>query len=143
MNAPRYAVYMMLDEPHATKATYGYATAGWVIAPAVGKVIARIGPMLGMLPDIADKPTIDQALYIPLEPGRPPGVTARGPGVASVSTDHKPPAKSTLTVTPTVLPPAMARPSPDLRRETNAQPMPGGASASVMTVSTAPSVVGR
>jgi cell division protein FtsI (penicillin-binding protein 3) len=144
MNAPRYAVYMMLDEPHATKATYGYATAGWVIAPAVGKVIARIGPMLGMLPDIADKPTIDQALYIPLEPGRPPGVTARGPGVASVSPDHKPaPAKSTLTVTPTVLPPAMARPSPDLRRETNAQPMPGGASASVMTVSTAPSVVGR
>ena len=144
MNAPRYAVYMMLDEPHATKATYGYATAGWVIAPAVGKVIARIGPMLGMLPDLVDKPAIDQALYIPLEPGRPPGVTSRGPSVASVATDHKPPAaKSTLTVTPTVLPPAMARPSPDLRRETNAQPAPDGTRASVMIVSTAGSGVGR
>ena len=53
MNAPRYAVYMMLDEPHGNKSTYGYATAGWVAAPAAGKVIARIGPMLGMLPDIA------------------------------------------------------------------------------------------
>ena len=53
MNAPRYAVYMMLDEPHATAATHGYATAGWVAAPAAGRVIARIGPMLGMLPDLA------------------------------------------------------------------------------------------
>ena len=55
MNAPRYAVYMMLDEPHGNKSTYGYATAGWVAAPAAGRVIARIGPMLGMLPDIAGR----------------------------------------------------------------------------------------
>ena len=55
MNAPRYAVYMMLDEPHATAATHGYATAGWVAAPAAGRVIARIGPMLGMLPDLAPR----------------------------------------------------------------------------------------
>ncbi|WP_052945142.1 peptidoglycan D,D-transpeptidase FtsI family protein, partial [Acidisphaera rubrifaciens] len=59
MNAPRFAVYMMLDEPHATAATHGYATAGWVAAPAAGRVIARIGPMLGLLPDIADKAQID------------------------------------------------------------------------------------
>ena len=26
MNAPRYAVYMMLDEPHGNKSTYGYST---------------------------------------------------------------------------------------------------------------------
>ena len=82
MNAPRYAVYMMLDEPHATKATYGYATAGWVVAPAAGKVIGRIGPMLGMLPDIQDMPEINQALAIPLQPGCPPGAPARGPGSA-------------------------------------------------------------
>ena len=80
MNAPRYAVYMMLDEPHGNKATYGYATAGWVVAPAAGKVIARIAPMLGMLPDIVDMPAINQALVIPLQPGRPPGAPARGPG---------------------------------------------------------------
>jgi cell division protein FtsI (penicillin-binding protein 3) len=82
MNAPRYAVYMMLDEPHATAATHGYATAGWVAAPAAGRVIARIGPMLGLLPDIAHKAQIDQALFIPLEPGRPPGA-ARSPVAAA------------------------------------------------------------
>ena len=40
MNAPRYAVYMMLDEPHGNKSTYGYSTAGWVSAPEAGRVIA-------------------------------------------------------------------------------------------------------
>jgi cell division protein FtsI (penicillin-binding protein 3) len=80
MNAPKYAVYMMLDEPHGNKATYGYATAGWVVAPAAGRVIARIGPMLGLLPDVKDAPQINQALYIPLQPGRPAGAFARGPG---------------------------------------------------------------
>ena len=62
MNAPRYAVYMMLDEPHGNKSTYGYSTAGWVAAPAAGRVIARVAPMLGMLPDIQDAPAINQAL---------------------------------------------------------------------------------
>ena len=33
------------------QATYGYSTAGWVAAPEAGRVIARIGPMLGMMPD--------------------------------------------------------------------------------------------
>ena len=79
MNAPRYAVYMMLDEPKANASTHGYATAGWVIAPSVGKVIARIAPMEGLLPDIDDAPTINASLAIPLEPGRPPGAKPTGP----------------------------------------------------------------
>jgi cell division protein FtsI (penicillin-binding protein 3) len=83
MNAPRYAVYMMVDEPHGNKSTYGYSTAGWVAAPAAGRVIARVAPMLGMLPDLQDAPTINQALYIPLEPGRPAGAPARGPSTAA------------------------------------------------------------
>ena len=112
MNAPRYAVYMMLDEPHATKATFGYATAGWVAAPAAGKVISRIGPMLGLMPDIADKAAIDQSLAIPLEPGRPPGMPARGPGNSATTLDvqSRIPSRPTLTVPPTLLPPAMTRP---------------------------------
>ena len=48
MNAPRYAVYMMLDEAKGNKSTYGYATAGWVAAPAAGRVINRIAPVLGV-----------------------------------------------------------------------------------------------
>jgi cell division protein FtsI (penicillin-binding protein 3) len=82
MNAPRYAVYMMVDEPHGNKSTFGYSTAGWVAAPATGRVIARIAPMLGMLPDIQDAPAINQALYIPLQPGRPAGAP-RGPVTAA------------------------------------------------------------
>jgi cell division protein FtsI (penicillin-binding protein 3) len=88
MNAPRYAVYVMVDEPHGNKSTYGYSTAGWVAAPAVGRVISRIAPMLGMLPDTQDAPQINQALYIPLQPARPPAVphgpvTAGSPPVAA------------------------------------------------------------
>jgi cell division protein FtsI (penicillin-binding protein 3) len=122
MNAPRYAVYMMLDEPHATKATYGYATAGWVIAPAAGKVISRIGPILGMLPDIEDMPAINQALSIPLQPGRPAGAPARGPSapapVAEAGAKPPEPNRPHLTVPATVLPPAMSRPLQEMRRQT-------------------------
>ena len=79
MNNPQYAVYMMLDEPHGNKSTYGFSTAGWVSAPAAGRVIARIGPMLGLLPDIKDAPEINAELDIPLQPARPPGAFALGP----------------------------------------------------------------
>ncbi len=99
MNAPRYAVYMMLDEPHGNKSTYGYSTAGWVAAPETGRVIARVAPMLGMLPDTQDAAAINQELSIPLEPGRPPGAMARGPG-----SDND--AKLAPTVPATALPPA-------------------------------------
>jgi cell division protein FtsI (penicillin-binding protein 3) len=45
---PRYLVFVMLDEPHGTKQTYGLALAGFTAAPLAGHVIARIAPMLGM-----------------------------------------------------------------------------------------------
>ena len=45
---PRYLVFVMLDEPHGTKETYGLALAGFTAAPLAGRIIARIAPMLGM-----------------------------------------------------------------------------------------------
>ena len=42
-------------------------------------MIARIGPMLGLLPDIKDAPEINADLDIPLQPARPPGAFALGP----------------------------------------------------------------
>ncbi len=45
---PTYAVFVTLDEPKAVEGTYGYATAGWNAAPTTGKIIERIGPMLGV-----------------------------------------------------------------------------------------------
>ena len=49
MDAPRYAVLVMLDEPHGTKATHGYAAAGWNAAPTVGRIVSQIAPMLGVM----------------------------------------------------------------------------------------------
>ena len=45
---PRYLVFVMLDEPHGTKDTFGLALAGFTAAPLAGRVIARIAPMLEM-----------------------------------------------------------------------------------------------
>jgi cell division protein FtsI (penicillin-binding protein 3) len=73
MNAPRYAVYFMLDEPHGNASTGGYSTAGAVSAPGAGRVIARIAPMLGLFPDIADEAAIQASLSIPMAPARGSG----------------------------------------------------------------------
>ncbi|HEY0281722.1 MAG TPA: penicillin-binding protein 2 [Rhizomicrobium sp.] len=48
MEDPRYLVFVVLDEPHGTKATMGFALAGYTAAPLVGRVIARIAPLLGV-----------------------------------------------------------------------------------------------
>ncbi len=59
INDPKYAVFIMVDEPKPNKSSYGYATAGWVSAPAVARVISSMGPILNMgidkdAPDLAD-----------------------------------------------------------------------------------------
>jgi len=51
-NKPRYAVFVLLDQPHGTKQTAGFALAGWTAAPIAGRVIQRIAPLLGV-PDNA------------------------------------------------------------------------------------------
>ena len=114
MQAPRYAVYMMLDEPKADASTHGYATAGWVSAPAAGRVIARAAPMLGLLPDTEHAAEIQAALAIPLEPGHPaasaPAARPAGPPVARAAPRLQTAPAGTLPV-PTV--PALR----DLRHE--------------------------
>jgi cell division protein FtsI (penicillin-binding protein 3) len=45
---PQYLVFVLLDEPHGNKQTGGFATGGATAAPAVGRVIARIAPLLGV-----------------------------------------------------------------------------------------------
>lgn len=53
--APRYAVYIMIDEPKGIKETRGYATAGWVAAPAVKNVIESIVAIEGIRPQDNDE----------------------------------------------------------------------------------------
>jgi cell division protein FtsI (penicillin-binding protein 3) len=45
---PRYLVFVLLDEPQGTKATSGFALAGYTAAPLAGHVISRIAPLLGV-----------------------------------------------------------------------------------------------
>ncbi len=123
MNAPKYAVYMMLDEPKANASTHGYATAGWVIAPSVGHVIARAAPMLGLLPDVVDAAAINAQLFIPLQPGRPAGASSKlpGPPVAAhptlppVAGGAHPPGAPVQTGAPAM--PAPVAPPRDIRHE--------------------------
>jgi cell division protein FtsI (penicillin-binding protein 3) len=51
MDKPRYVVIIMLDEPKGTAASSYQRTAAWNAAPIVGRLVPRIGPMLGVLPD--------------------------------------------------------------------------------------------
>ena len=51
MESPRYVVIAMLDEPKGSALTRGQRTAAWAVAPTAGRIISRIGPMLGIVPD--------------------------------------------------------------------------------------------
>ncbi|MDR3186933.1 MAG: penicillin-binding protein 2 [Holosporaceae bacterium] len=48
MTDPKYAVYVLLDDPKATVKTHGYRASGWNTTPTAGNVIRRIGPILGV-----------------------------------------------------------------------------------------------
>jgi cell division protein FtsI (penicillin-binding protein 3) len=62
MDEPRYVMVMMLDDPKATKETYGFHTAAWNIGPAFGKTVSRIAPMLGVRPDKNRDPDMSTVL---------------------------------------------------------------------------------
>lgn len=51
MDRPRFVVIAMLDEPKGTVASSYQRTAAWNAAPIVGRLVPRIGPQLGVLPD--------------------------------------------------------------------------------------------
>ncbi|MBB4639729.1 peptidoglycan D,D-transpeptidase FtsI family protein [Rhizorhapis suberifaciens] len=64
MENPKYVVLTMLDEPKGTAETFGLRTAAWTAAPIVKKVVERIGPMLGIFPDL--KRDVDISELMPL-----------------------------------------------------------------------------
>jgi cell division protein FtsI (penicillin-binding protein 3) len=53
MDAPKYLVLVVLDEPKSEKPGIG-ATAGLNAAPTVGSIVRRIAPMLGIEPKAVD-----------------------------------------------------------------------------------------
>lgn len=55
-NNPQYVMIVMLDDPKPAEGTYGYATAGWNVAPTAGKIIERIAPLLGVESNFEEEP---------------------------------------------------------------------------------------
>ena len=45
---PQYALFLMMDEPKATKETWGFVTSGWNTVPTAGKIISTIAPQLNI-----------------------------------------------------------------------------------------------
>ena len=64
MDNPRYVVLAMLDEPQGTEASSFQRTAGYTAAPVVRKTITRIGPLMGIIPDM--KRDVDVSELMPL-----------------------------------------------------------------------------
>jgi cell division protein FtsI (penicillin-binding protein 3) len=126
MNAPRYAVYFMLDDPKGNKSTGFFSTAGAVSAPGAGRVIARIGPMLGLFPDLQDKAAIDASLTIPLQPAAPPDAQIRIVPPMTMAGERLPEPRAPLPAVyhPPTPPPAPPAP-PSIRYRTDGRPAGG------------------
>jgi cell division protein FtsI (penicillin-binding protein 3) len=52
MDNPRYAVVTILDDAKGSKQTAGFKTAGWMTAPLMRRITARVGPLLGIRPEL-------------------------------------------------------------------------------------------
>jgi cell division protein FtsI (penicillin-binding protein 3) len=64
MDAPRYVVLVMMDAPRPTEANSFVTTAAYTAAPVVASVIARTGPLLGVIPD--ESRDVDNSELLPL-----------------------------------------------------------------------------
>ena len=51
INSPRYILLVVVDEPKGNARTFNFSTGGWVAAPAVGRVIQGMAPLLGIVPE--------------------------------------------------------------------------------------------
>jgi cell division protein FtsI (penicillin-binding protein 3) len=64
MDDPHYVVLVMMDAPRGNAQTHGLTTAAWTAAPVVASVIARTGPLLGIIPD--ETRDVDNSDLLPL-----------------------------------------------------------------------------
>lgn len=67
---PRYVLVVMVDEPKGQKHSYGYATGGWVAAPAARRIIEHTAPLLGIHPVDEKSPEIRQKLQLDFTIGK-------------------------------------------------------------------------
>jgi len=67
MDEPRYVTLVVLDDARPTKESYGFKTAGWMTAPLAKRIIARIGPLLGIQPDLTRDIDVSDLMPLILE----------------------------------------------------------------------------
>jgi cell division protein FtsI (penicillin-binding protein 3) len=79
MNLPRYAIYIMIEEPHAKTTRHGDSRAKNVAAPFAGHVIGRIAPILGLSPQLLDEAAIEASISIPMSPAIYPDLGSNEP----------------------------------------------------------------
>ncbi len=71
---PRYVVLVMIDNPKGNASTFQFATGGWIAAPVAGRMIARMGPILG-IPPVYDAPGDDaEKFWVEHKPKPAPAV---------------------------------------------------------------------
>jgi cell division protein FtsI (penicillin-binding protein 3) len=63
-NDPKYIIYIWFDEPKGNKESFGFATAGWTAAPAVGRVFERMVTLYGMEPVDELSPEVQDIINI-------------------------------------------------------------------------------
>lgn len=78
MNAPRYVVLVMIDEPKASADT-PEATGGAVAAPVVREVVLKAAPLLGVLPAENTSELTDEKRPGQKAPAKPPAKPAAKP----------------------------------------------------------------
>lgn len=116
INAPRYALHILVDDPKGRADTGGYATAGYVAAPAARRVIERTAPILGLVPEIERMAQIQQTIALSLSGavgGAPPRPAA--PRAAASPAAVPTPAPRVPAVAPRSIPNAEPQ-APPLRR---------------------------
>ncbi len=64
MDDPRYVIFMAVDEPKPNKESHGYATGGWVAAPAVKRLVERMAPLVGIAPAKEEEPDAGSGLLV-------------------------------------------------------------------------------
>ncbi|WP_404712057.1 peptidoglycan D,D-transpeptidase FtsI family protein [Sphingomonas sp. MMS24-J13] len=67
MDHPRYVTLVVLDNARPSKQTFGFKTAGWMTAPLGKRIIARIGPLLGVRPDLSTDIDVSDLMPLILE----------------------------------------------------------------------------
>jgi cell division protein FtsI (penicillin-binding protein 3) len=135
MNAPRYAIVVMIDEPKPNEHSYGYATAGWVAAPVVGALVQRMAPLLGIPPISDDSPEAQNPLVAMVDGGKDAPNKSKSAANNTAKKDSNPAVPAQQPTAPSAQPIA-ANVQPD-----NAAPVFQAKPFVATPVSTAPSVI--